>query len=99
VNPNDPLILADIGAYYSDLNNSNEAKIYIRRALDINDQNLFIRLRAVSIYEKLEMREMALQWVSADMIEDIEAQPELQDLARDPAFLALKNQLVNQANN
>jgi serine/threonine-protein kinase len=99
VNPNDPLILADIGAYYSDLNDSNEARNYIRRALDINDQNLFIRLRAVSIYEKLEMREMALQWVSADMIEDIEAQPELQDLARDPAFLALKNQLVNQANN
>jgi hypothetical protein len=93
------LILADIGAYYSDLNNSNEAKIYIRRALDINDQNLFIRLRAVSIYEKLEMREMALQWVSADMIEDIEAQPELQDLAKDPAFRALKNQLVNQATN
>lgn len=99
VNPNDPLILADIGAYYSDLNNSNEAKSYIRRALDINDQNLFIRLRAVSIYEKLEMREMALQWVSADMIEDIEAQPELQDLAKDPAFRALKNQLVNQATN
>jgi tetratricopeptide (TPR) repeat protein len=99
VNPNDPLILADIGAYYSDLNNVSEARNYINRALEINDQNVFIRLRAVSIYEKLNMREMALQWVSADMIEDIESQPELQDLAEDPAFLALKNQLVNQANN
>lgn len=99
VNPNDPLILADIGAYYSDLNNTREARNYINRALDINDQNLFIRLRAVSIYEKLKMREMALQWVSAEMIEDIESQPELQELANDPVFLALKNQLVNQANN
>ncbi|MDR9365587.1 MAG: protein kinase [Balneolaceae bacterium] len=99
VNPNDPLILADIGAYYSDLNNVSEARNYINRALEINDQNVFIRLRAVSIYEKLNMREMALQWVSAEMIEDIESQPELQDLAEDPAFLALKNQLVNQANN
>ncbi len=42
---------------------------------------------------------MALQWVSEDMIEDIESQPELQGLASAPAFLALKNQLVNQANN
>lgn len=98
INPNDPLILADIGAYYSDLYNSEEATNYIKRALEINDQNLFIRLRAVSIYEKLEMREMALQWVSVDMIEDIESQPELRGLADDPAFTALKNQLVNQAN-
>lgn len=99
VNPNDPLVLADIGAYYSDLDNSGEAIGFINRALDINDQNLFIRLRAVSIYEKLEMREMALQWISEAMIEDIESQPELQDLANDPAFQALKNQLVNQPNN
>lgn len=99
VNPNDPLILADVGAYYSDLYNKREATNYIKRALSINDQNLFIRLRAVSIYEKFEMREMALQWVSLEMIEDIESQPELQGLAGDPAFLALKNQLVNQANN
>lgn len=99
VNPNDPLILADIGAYYSDLYNSGEAIQYIQKALGINDENLFIRLRAVSIYEKLDMRELALQWVSVEMIEDIESQPELQGLANDPAFLALKNQLVNQANN
>ena len=99
INPNDPLVLADIGAYYSDLHESDEAIRYIKRALDINDQNLFIRIRAVSVYEKLKMREMALQWVSESMIEDIESQPELQDLANDPAFLALKNQLVNQVNN
>ncbi len=99
INPNDPLILADIGAYYSDLYNKEEATDYIKRALQINDQYLFIRLRAVSIYEKFEMREMALQWVSLEMIEDIESQPELQNLAGDPAFMALKNQLVNQANN
>lgn len=99
INPNNALVLADIGAYYSDLYESEQAIDYIRRALDINDQNIFIRLRAVSIYEKLDMREMALQWVSVDMIEDIESQPELHGLATDPSFLALKNQLVNQANN
>jgi len=99
VNPNDPLILADIGAYYSDLGERNDAIDYIKKALAINDQNLFVRLRAVTVYENLGMRENAFEWITSAMIEDIESQPELENLARDPAYIELKNQLADQSNN
>lgn len=99
VNPNDPLILADIGSYYSDLKEADDAIDYINKALVINDQNLFIRLRAVTVYENLGMRENALEWITPAMIEDIENQPELKGLAKDPAYIELKNQLVHQTNN
>jgi len=99
VNPNDPLILADIGAYYSDLGERNDAIDYIKKALAINDQNLFVRLRAVTVYENLGMRENAFKWITSAMIEDIESQPELENLVRDPAYIELKNQLADQSNN
>ena len=99
VNPNDAVILADIGAYYSDLNQPENARVFIQKALEINDQNLFVRSRAVSVYEKIGERNEALNWITAAMIEDIEMQPELKDLVLDPVYIERKNKLLEQSNN
>lgn len=98
VNPNDPELLADLGTYYSDLGETSDAIFNIKKALEINDQNLFVRFRAVNTYENLDMRKEALEWITADMITDIEAQPELKSLIQDPNYLSLKEQLANQTN-
>lgn len=99
VNPNDAVILADIGAYYSDLNQPENARKFIENALEINDQNLFVRIRAVSVYEKIGERNEALNWIIAAMIEDIEMQPELENLVRDPKYIERRKQLLLRSDN
>lgn len=90
VNPNDAETIADLGAYYSDTGDTLKAHEYILKALSLNDENILIRQRAVSIYEKLGKREEALQWVTPAMTSDIESQPELAALVKDPRYAELK---------
>lgn len=98
VNANAPEVIADLGAYYSDVGDTSNALENIERALELNSDNLRVRQRAVSTFEKLGARDRALNWIQASMIADIESQPELTDLVRDPRFIQLKQTLTQTAN-
>ena len=93
INPNDADVLADLGAYYSDIEEKEKALTHIEKALALNSASERIRERAVSTYEKLGMRTKALQWIQASMFGYIESQVELRQLAADPDYLQLKKQL------
>jgi len=93
INPNDPEITADLGAYYSDIGDSAAALRYIQKALSLDDGNIVVRQRAVSTYEKLGMRKSALKWINVSMLSDIESQPELTALVKDPRYRDLKRRL------
>lgn len=90
VNPNDVYVLADLGAYHSDLGHRQQALQYISKALGMGKDDIVIRQRAVAVYEKLGLREMALEWITAAMTNDLEMQPELENLVNDPKYVALK---------
>lgn len=93
INPNAPEVVADLGAYYSDTGDSSTALSYIKKALSLDDENIMVRQRAVSTYEKLGMRTKALKWINASMLSDIEVQPELAALVNDPRYADLKKKL------
>ncbi len=86
VNPNNPEILADLGGYYSQVGDSAKAVKYVSDALQMNTEDIRIRRQAVSVYEKMGMREEALRWIDSSMITDIESQPEFEGLAADPRY-------------
>lgn len=96
VNPRNAEVLADLGAYYSDVQDTAQSLEYMERALTIDSENIMVRERAVSTYESLGMREEALKWINASIISNIEAQPELQDLIKDPRFRKLNEKLKQQ---
>ncbi|NGP76106.1 protein kinase [Balneolaceae bacterium YR4-1] len=89
VNPRNAEVLADLGAYYSDVKDTTQSLEFMRRALNVDSENIMVRERAVSTYESLGMREEALKWINASIITTIETQPELQDLIKDPRFREL----------
>lgn len=95
VNSNDPMIIADLAAYYSDIDDTLNAVKNIERALQINEDNLRIRLRAVTVFENVGRRDEALNWITWAMIADIEEQPELRELIKDDNYKILRTQLMN----
>ena len=95
VNPNDAMIIADLAAYYSDVEDTLNAVANIERALELNDENLRIRMRAVSVYENVGQREKALNWITWPMLADIDEQPEFKELIIDNDYQILRNQLMN----
>lgn len=94
INPNNPEVMADLGAYYSDVGDTSRALSYIRQATALSADNILIKQRAVATYEKLGMRQDALKWIEASMISDIESQPEFRALISDPGYLELKKKLL-----
>jgi serine/threonine-protein kinase len=95
VNPNDAMIIADLAAYYSDVNDTLNAVTNIERALELNDENLRIRMRAVAVYENVGRRQEALNWITWPMLADIDEQPEFKELIKDNDYQVLRNQLMN----
>jgi serine/threonine-protein kinase len=95
VNPNDAMIIADLAAYYSDVDDTSNAVSKIERALELNEDNLRIRMRAVAVYENIGQRKEALNWITWPMIADIDEQPEFKELIKDNDYQILRNQLMN----
>lgn len=95
VNTENATVLADLGAYYSDVADTANAIEFITRALELSPQDIMVRQRAVSTYEKIGQRSEALLWINAAMISDIEQQPELELLREDADYQKLKEQLIN----
>jgi len=95
VNPNDAMIIADLAAYYSDVDDTLNAVTNIERALELNEENLRIRMRAVAVYENVGRRKEALNWITWPMLADIDEQPEFKELIKDNDYQILRNQLMN----
>ncbi len=95
INPNDAEVMADLGAYYSDVDNSVSALQYLHKSLELDPDNILVQQRAVFTYENLGMRQEALSWINSSIIADLETQPELQKLTKDPRFKELKAKMNN----
>ena len=97
INPKNALVLADLGTYYSDVDESEKALHYLKRSLELAPQNVDVKERAVFTYENLDMRQSALDQITNKVILDkIESRHELTDLKKDPRFKSLKNKLTQQ---
>lgn len=96
INPNDAEVMADLGAYYSDIDDSMSALQYLQKSIKLDADNISVQQRAVFTYEKLGMRQEALNWINPAIIADLETQPELQDLVRDPRFKAVKTKINSE---
>lgn len=96
VNPNDPQVLADIASYSSDLGNKDTALEFIEKALNIDQDNLRVRQRAVSTYENLGMRREALKWITPAMTSELEGQPEFESLTNSQEYRELKSDFTKQ---
>lgn len=90
VNPENVSVLASLGAYYSDIDDTTRALDYIEKAIDRNAGMVHVRHRAVAVYEQLGMREEALKWIDSTMVSQIEALPEYRELVKDPRYRDLK---------
>ena len=99
INPNDAEVLADLGAYYSDIEDKEKALEYIEKALAIDPDKEGVRKRAVSTFEKIGMRKEAMQWIDASLLDYIDSQVELSELAVDKRYLELKKKLKQQGAN
>jgi tetratricopeptide (TPR) repeat protein len=99
INPNDAEVLADLGAYYSDIEDKEKALEYIEKALAIDSDKEGVRKRAVSTFEKIGMRKEAMQWIDASLLDYIDSQVELSELAVDKRYLELKKKLKQQGAN
>lgn len=91
INSEDVQTLAFMGSYYSDINDTTNALKYIRRAAELNPSNIYVRRRALTTYEKLGMREEALEWVDSSLTSWIEAQPDFRELTEDSRYRELKD--------
>lgn len=96
VNPDDAVVLSSIAAFYSDLNNREQALEYLNKAINLESENQVLIVNAISTYENLGMREEALSWVQADIISQIEWLPDLQTMIEDPEYLEMKEELLKQ---
>ena len=94
VNPKDSDVISNLARYYSDIGNKKKSLKLLRQSLDIAPDNVEVMYRAASTYEKLGMRDDALEWIG-NAIEngyprtEIESQPELKQLVTDERYQQL----------
>ena len=94
-NPDDQALLIEMASYRALLDDPNEARALIARALreDVDDPNLMFSLAAVQ--EELGDRDEALRWIDRCVESDfpmpvIEDYPGFKDLVADPRFEQLR---------
>lgn len=91
INPSNPDVIINMAGYEARLGNDNQARIYVRQALEYAPENATIMYLAGSAYEQIGDRSKALSWIKSALDvgyskSDIVNQPELQELIRDPRF-------------
>lgn len=90
IQKNDPEVMADLSAYYSDVNDKMNALSFIQKALQVAPENTYVQERAVFVYEALGLRSQALDHITPSIIAIIEDRPEFKELTKDPRFKNLK---------
>ncbi len=96
MNPNNATLLAHIGSYYADIQDTSRALNFINRSLSMGGDDIWVRRRAVFIFEHLGMREKALSLIDKHIINHIETNPEFDDLVRDSRYKKLKERFADQ---
>ncbi|MFC2094201.1 protein kinase [Bacteroidota bacterium] len=91
VNPKDSDVISNLARYYSDIGNKKKSLKLLRQSLDIAPDNVEVMYRAASTYEKLGMRDDALEWIGNAIVNgyprsEIESQPELKQLVTDERY-------------
>ncbi len=94
INPNNPDLNAQLGGFYSMVNDREKALEYTKKSLDFLPQSSSIMFRAGTTYEQLGDRKIAIGWIIKAIQNgypqsEIEKQPELKKLLADPEFKKL----------
>jgi len=99
VNPQAPLSRGYLALFWAQLGDPGQARFEIAQALHIAPQNTRIMRLAVTTYEVLQQREMALAVLRnapPDLLKEVNREPDLRELQRDARFAKLlQNQPAN----
>lgn len=95
INPNDPIVIADLASFYSDLGDTLQAITLLNKALKIAPENSEVMYRAATINEHFNKREKALFWIEKALKYgyskiEIEYEPELKQLISDERYKKIK---------
>ncbi|MFZ0390363.1 MAG: protein kinase [Calditrichia bacterium] len=98
VNPTDYEVLSHLAGYYSMLGNRDQTLTYIKMANKASPQNILVMYRTGAAYEQLGDRKEAIHWLCEAIKkgysrEEIENQPELQELISDPRYREALNKM------
>ena len=98
VEPRDPTLLADLGAYYAAVGNQAKALPLLRQALALSPEDPNILIRAGEGFELSGQRKEAIASIGKALdlgysSKYVERSPELVDLRKDPKFLAREPQV------
>jgi tetratricopeptide (TPR) repeat protein/tRNA A-37 threonylcarbamoyl transferase component Bud32 len=94
VNPHDTDVLGDLANYYSMMGQKKESLGYLEQALQYGRNDKEVLIVAALVHNQLGDTGLALEWMNKAMqagypIRTLEAQPAVQNLARDPRFQEL----------
>jgi tetratricopeptide (TPR) repeat protein len=95
--PKDAVLMANLASYQAALGNRAAAVPGIRRALALAPDSPDVARRAAETYELLKQRDEALHWVEQALrlgyaLSQIQANPDLAELRRDPRYAKLESQ-------
>lgn len=90
--PNDAALVSRMGLYLARLGNEKRAPEYLQKAIELAPKNAEVHYRVALAYELLGNRMQALAMIAKAVnlgypVKNIEAEPDLVDLRRDPAYL------------
>jgi serine/threonine-protein kinase len=96
VNPNDPVVLANLGRFNAILGERELAFEYLGRVQSAEEGSPGVFLIVAETYEHLSMRQEALQWVEEGYqkgvsLELFERSPQMADLIADPSYGTIKS--------
>lgn len=90
--PNDAALVSRMGLYLARLGNEKRAPEYLQKAIELAPKNAEVHYRIALAYELLGNRMQALAMIAKAVklgypVKNIEAEPDLVELRRDPAYL------------
>ncbi len=91
LNASDPQLLSQLAGYYADLGNKAKSKAVLRKAISLAPGDKGVLTRAVTTYELLGDRELAISWLAkvlaqGSVPQEIEHSPEMKNLREDPRY-------------
>ena len=94
VNPRDPVVLSALAGYYSMLNDSKDALLYLGQALQYGHNDKEILLDAAGVYNQLGESGLAIEWLGKAVqagytTDNIRSDPQFANLVNTPGYQQL----------
>ncbi len=94
VDPRDPQVIVDLASYHAALGDKDQAQVYLKRLEADGKQQGDLARQIALVYADLGDRERTIEWIATALrlgcpFAEVEADPSLQELKKDPQFAAL----------